>query len=152
RGWSLEKISVEMTAPRYMPLIAYAEAWTPSPRGVVSGRVVYIGNKNTAEIEAIAEQLRGAIVLTHLPQAQFLDMDRPQPGLSDRSVQTGNPAIPQLRSETPVNQLQSILQRAGAAVTLKPSAYRDGTVGVTGSQNTAASAIPSIVVAAEQYN
>ena len=25
-GWSLEKISVEMTQPRYMPLVAYAEA------------------------------------------------------------------------------------------------------------------------------
>src|SRR5688572_375815 len=34
RGWSLEKISVEMTAPRYMPLNAYAEAWTPSTAGV----------------------------------------------------------------------------------------------------------------------
>jgi hypothetical protein len=39
RGWSLEKIAVEMTAPRYMPLIAYADAWTPSLGGVVSGRV-----------------------------------------------------------------------------------------------------------------
>ena len=37
RGWSLEKISVEMTSPRYMPLIAYADAWTPSIAGVVSG-------------------------------------------------------------------------------------------------------------------
>src|SRR5690606_18726341 len=27
RGWSLEKVSAEMTAPRYMPLTAYPEAW-----------------------------------------------------------------------------------------------------------------------------
>src|SRR5215813_6243069 len=26
-GWALEHISVEMTSPRYVPLIAYAEAW-----------------------------------------------------------------------------------------------------------------------------
>src|SRR5262245_9525954 len=71
RGWSLEKISVEMTVPRYMPLIAYAEAWTPSPSGVLSSRVVYIGNKTPAEVEAMAEQLRGAIVLTTLPQTEF---------------------------------------------------------------------------------
>ena len=69
RGWSLEKISVEMTAPRYMPLIAYADAWTPSLGRAVSGRVVYIGDKSAAEVEAMATQLRGAIVLTHLPQA-----------------------------------------------------------------------------------
>ena len=39
RGWQLEHVSVEMTEPRYVPLIAYAEAWSPSTAGVVSGRV-----------------------------------------------------------------------------------------------------------------
>jgi hypothetical protein len=152
RGWTLEKISVEMTAPRYMPLIAYAEAWTPSLGRVVNGRTVYVGDKSAAEVETMASQLRGAIVLTHLPQGQFMDTDRPQPGLSDQAVRTGNPVSPAVRSTTPANQLQPILQRAGVAVTLKPSPYRDGTVGVLGSQNTPATAIPSIVVAAEQYN
>src|SRR4029453_3311178 len=119
---------------------------------VVTGRVVYIGNKSATEVEGMTEQLRGAIVLTHLPQSEFIDVDRPQPGLSNQPIRTGNPASPVARSSTPAAQLQSILQRAGAAVTLKPSAYRDGTVGVLGSQNTAATAVPSIVVAAEQYN
>src|SRR4029450_11931269 len=67
-GWSLEKISVEMTQPRYMPLVAYAEAWTPTLPRVVSGAVVYVGNKTAAEVEAMADRLNGAIVLTHLPQ------------------------------------------------------------------------------------
>jgi hypothetical protein len=151
-GWSLEKISVEMTQPRYMPLIAYAEAWTPSMPAVVSGRVVYIGNKTGAEVEAMAEQLRGAIVLTHLPQTQFLDTDRPQPGLSNDPVQTGNPSSPPARGTAPVTQIQTILQRVRAAVTLKPSPYRDGTVAVLGGQGTAPTAVPSIVLAAEQYN
>src|SRR6185436_8597023 len=90
RGWQLEQISVAMTAPRYFPLIAYAEAWSPSTAGVVSGPVVYVGDKTAAQIQAMAGQLRGAIVLTHLPQADFVDMDRPQPGLDDRPVATGN--------------------------------------------------------------
>ena len=38
-------------------------------------------------------QLRGAIVLTHLPQAAWVDRDRPQPGLDDRPVETGNPTL-----------------------------------------------------------
>ena len=135
-----------------MPLIAYAEAWTPSPAGVVSGRVVYIGNKSAAEVEAMAEQLRGAIVLTALPQAEFLDADRPQPGLSDQPVRTGNPAAASGTQRHSCRPTPTILQRAGAAVTLKPSPYRDGTVGVLGTQTTASNAIPSIVLAAEQYN
>jgi hypothetical protein len=152
RGWSLEKISVEMTAPRYMPLTAYAEAWTPSMAGVVSGRAVYVGDKTASQIEAIAPQLRGAIVLTHLPQAEFVDSDRPQPGLNDRPIVTGNPANPTARSTTPPNDLLPLLQRAGVAVALRPSAYRDGTVGVLGNRNTTSDAVPSIVIAGEQYN
>ena len=152
RGWQLEQISVAMTAPRYFPLIAYAEAWSPSTAGVVSGPVVYVGDKTAAQIQAMAGQLRGAIVLTHLPQANFVDMDRPQPGLDDRPVATGNPALPGARSTTPAGELMPLLARAGAAVALRPSAYRDGTVGVLGNRGTPSDAVPSIVVAGEQYN
>ena len=152
RGWQLDQISVAMTTPRYLPLIAYAEAWSPSTAGVVSGPVVYVGDKTASQIQAMAGQLRGAIVLTHLPQADFVDMDRPQPGLDDRPVATGNPALAQARSTTPANELMPLLSRAGAAVALRPSAYRDGTVGVLGNRATPSDAVPSIVVAGEQYN
>jgi Zn-dependent M28 family amino/carboxypeptidase len=45
-----------------------------------------------------------------------------------------------------------LLKEAGAAVALRPSAYRDGTVGVTGNRATPTDAVPSIVIAGEQYN
>jgi carboxypeptidase Q len=133
-------------------LIAYPDAWTPSTRGALSGRAVYVGDKTASEIQAMAGQLRGAIVLTHVPQAQFFESDRPQPGLNDQPVATGNPVNPGARSTTPVNELLPLLQSAGAGVILKPSAYRDGTVGVVGNRNTSPDAVPSITVAAEQYN
>ena len=152
RGWQLEQVSVEMTEPRYVPLVAYAEAWSPPTAGVVSGRVVYVGDKTGAQVQAMSAQLRGAIVLTHLPQTEFVTGDRPQPGLDDRPVATGNPVLPSPRSVTPVNELMALLGRAGAAVMLRPSAYRDGTVGVTGNRATPSDAVPSIVVAGEQYN
>ena len=153
RGWSLEKLSLEMTSPRYMPLTGYPEAWTPSiAGGVLSGQVVYLGDKTAAEIQAMAASLRGAIVLTHEPQTQFFDVDRPQPGLSDASVRTGNPQGIPLRSATPMQQVLPLLRAAGVGVTLRPSAYRDGTVGVVGSRTTEDGAVPAIVLAAEQYN
>jgi carboxypeptidase Q len=151
-GWQLEKISIEMTEPRYLPLIAYAEAWTPSPKAVVSGRAVYVGDKNAAQIQAMAGQLRGAIVLTHLPQTEWVEHDRPQPGLGDKPVATGNPPLPQARSTTPAGELMPLLARAGAAVALRPSAYRDGTVGVLGNRMTSSDSVPSIIIAGEQYN
>src|SRR5215510_4671061 len=54
RGWQLDHVSVEMTEPRYVPLIAYAEAWSPSTKGVVSGRVVYVGDKTASQIQEMA--------------------------------------------------------------------------------------------------
>ncbi len=152
RGWQLERVSVEMTEPRYMPLIAYAEAWSPSTAGVANGRAVYVGDKTGAQIQAIAGQLRGAIVLTHLPVTDFVTRDRPQPGLDDRAVAAGNPTLPQPQSTTPAKELVPLLASAGAAVTIRPSAYRDGTVGVTGNRATPSDAVPSIVIAGEQYN
>jgi carboxypeptidase Q len=152
RGWQLDHVSVAMTEPRYMPLIAYAEAWSPSPKGAVTGRPVYVGDKTAAQIQAMADQLRGAIVLTHLPQLLFVDQDRPQPGLDDRPVATGNPSLAQARTLTPARELMPLLARAGAAVALRPSAYRDGTVGVTGNRDTTSDAVPSVVIAGEQYN
>ena len=152
RGWQLEQVSAAMTAPRYLPLIAYAEAWTPSTSGVITGNAIYVGDKNSMQVQAMAAQLRGAIVLTHLPQEAWVDADRPQPGLNDRPVATGNPSLPGARSTTPVSELMPILQRAGAAVALRPSAYRDGTVGVLGNRTTASDAVPSLIIAGEQYN
>jgi hypothetical protein len=152
RGWQLDHISVAMTEPRYMPLIAYADAWSSSVANAVTGRPVYIGDKTAEQIDAMASQLRGAIVLTHLPQAEFVDRDRPQPGLDERPVQTGNPSLPGPRRQTPVNDLTMVLRKAGVAVALRPSAYRDGTVGVTGNRETPSDAVPTIVVAGEQYN
>ena len=151
-GWQLEHVSAAMTEPRYFPLTAYAEAWTPSTRGALSGRVVYIGDKTAAQIEAMATQLRGAIVLTHPEVTVFVERDRPQPALMDGPVATGNPPLPQARGPLPARELNPLLQKHGVAVTLRPSTYRDGTVGVLGNRNTPRDAVPSAIVATEQYN
>lgn len=151
RGWSLEKISVEMTAPRYMPLIGYAQAWGPSIDGVLSGPVVYIGDKTIDEIAAMRADLSGAIVLPSGPQLDFQDTDRPQPGLGD-SVRTGNPPRVRANAAAPWPEVVPLLQEVGAGAIIGPSYYRDGTVGVLGFRGTPDDAIPSITVAAEQYN
>src|SRR5512138_3015466 len=51
RGWQLDRLSVEMTEPRYVPLIAYADAWSPSTRGAISGNAIYVGDKTAAQIQ-----------------------------------------------------------------------------------------------------
>ena len=79
RGWTLRALTVEMVAPRYMPLIGYAEAWSPPTSGVLTGTPVYIGDSTAEEIDSLADRLDSAIVLAARPQVEFLSEDRPQP-------------------------------------------------------------------------
>ena len=152
RGWSLEKLTVEMTLPRYMPLIGYAEAWSPSTTGLLAGTPIYIGDSSVEEIEALGTRLRGAIVLTARPQTEFLRADRPQPAAGAGPVQTGNPPFPGPSSATPRFEILQRLQTLGAGVAVSPGATEHGTVRVQGNRATATDAVPSVVLAAEQYN
>jgi carboxypeptidase Q len=78
RGWTLEKSSIEMLEPRYMPLIGYPEAWSASTKGKITGTPVFIGDKSQAEIEKMKGQLKGAIVLSQPLQDSFERVDRKQ--------------------------------------------------------------------------
>ena len=154
RGWTLEKLTAEMTTPRYMPLLAYAEAWSPSTTGAVRGVPVYVGDSTADEIDRLGARLRGAIVLAYRPQSEFLRADRMEPsvGPPGSPVTTGNPPYPDASSAMPAVQLLARLQTLGAAVVLRPGAMEHGTVRVQGNRSTAADAVPTVVLAAEQYN
>ena len=154
RGWTLEKLAVEMTTPRYMPLLAYAEAWSPSTPGAVRGAPVYLGDSTADEIDRLGARLRGAIVLAYRPRSEFLRADRMEPsvGPPGSPVKTGNPPYPDASSATPSAQLLARLRTLGAAVVLRPGAMEHGTVRVQGNRATAPDAVPTVVLAAEQYN
>jgi carboxypeptidase Q len=155
RGWTLQQQTLEMTAPRYAPLLGYAEAWTPSTRGVITGSPVYVGDLTAEQIEALGERLRGAIVLASAPQTVFTRADRPQPSTADGPVRTGAPprAPGEMGSSVvPTNQLMRLLQQHGAAAVLRPSRGEHGTVFVLGNRNTPDDAVPSLTLSAEHYN
>jgi carboxypeptidase Q len=151
-AWTLEKLTTEMTAPHYMPLLAYAEAWSPSTSGVVTGTPVYVGDSTVEEIDALGSRLRHAIVLTARPQTEYLSKDRQEPFQGDGPVRTGNPLFPGPTSRVPQRELLARLQKYGAGVALAPSATLHGTVRVQGNPATAPDAVPTLTIAAEQYN
>ena len=53
RGWALDKLTIEMIEPRYMPLLGYAEAWSPATAGEVIVPVVSVIGKTPAEIASM---------------------------------------------------------------------------------------------------
>ena len=153
RGWSLRKLVLEMVEPYYLPLLGFAEAWTPSTKGELLAAPVYIGDlPDTTAVRGRAAELKGAIVLATKPQLQFITKDRAEPSLSEQPVTIGAP--PFLNPGGPLgNQSRArIMQEVGAALVLRPTQGQHGTMFVLGSRTTPDAAAPSVVLAAEHYN
>src|SRR5258706_397071 len=152
RGWSLEKLTLEMVAPRYTPLIGYAEAWTPSTKGELLGTPVYIGDlPDSTAVRARAASLRGAIVLAPRPQEELIARDREEPSLHDEPVPIGAPPFLNARGPLPGRALAAMMREVGAGVVLRPTQGKHGTVFVLGNRATPRDAAPSLVLAAEHY-
>jgi hypothetical protein len=153
RGWVLDRLVVEMVEPRYMPLIGYAEAWSPSTKGEIVATPIAVAGRTPEDVAAMKDTLAGAIVLTQ-PEALFIKEDRPQPSLSDTPVRIGAP--PSVRGRGNAAGARAIAQAvrdAGAAVTIRSSEGEHGTVFVLGRDPGAnAAAVPSVVLAGEHYN
>ena len=151
RGWVLDKFVVEMTEPRYMPLIGYAEAWSLPTKGEIVATPVITGGRTVADVTAMKDKLAGAIVMIS-PDAAFIREDRPQPTLSDTPVRIGQPP-PVLPRGNPADTraIGDMILAAGPAVTIRTSEGEHGTVFVLGNDR-GERALPSIVLAGEHYN
>ncbi len=150
RGWTLEKLTLEMVEPRYLPLIGYAEAWSPSTDGDVVAAPVFIGGKTPETVEAMRAQLKGALVMTQPLMTRFVRADRPQP--TDPQASRSQPnASAGTRPPAIAQRIAEIVRESGAAVQLRPSIGEHGTVFVTG-RDGGPGGVPSVVLSAEHYN
>jgi carboxypeptidase Q len=152
-GWELQRFTIEMTAPRYMPLLAYPEAWSPGTKGVVEAPLQYVGDKSAAEVRGLGPSLRGAILLVQPPVADFVRADRPQP---DDSMRAPAPPSADARAERAARaqearDLENALRASGAAALVRPSPGEYGTVFVTGNPKRGDEP-PALTMAGEHYN
>ncbi len=152
RGWELTGFTLEMTSPRYMPLIGYPQAWSAATDGVLAGTPLFLGDTSAAEIEQLEPRLKGAIVLSQPMQTEFVRADRAQPSTATEKVTIGAPPMPGTRrSQDDARRITQALREGGAGVVLRPSAGEHGTMFVLGG-DAGANAMPSVVLAAEHYN
>jgi carboxypeptidase Q len=160
RGWTLDQLTVEMIEPRYLPLIGYADAWSPStPREIVA-TPVFAPVTTADDVAKIKDRLQGAIAMTQPILTNFVRKDRPNPtdpGYEPNSAAYATSVGQRGRgpsAETPQQRAQRLTQAlhdAGVAVVLKPSVGEHGTVFVTGRDNGPA-AYPAVTLSAEHYN
>ena len=86
RGWELQKFYAAMTAPQYMPLIAYPKAWTPGTNGVIKGSPVLFNVRAVADLEKYKGKLKDAIVLTQPEQPLDISFEPSASRLTDDRV------------------------------------------------------------------
>lgn len=146
RGWTMDRVSIEMVAPRYLPLIGYPKGWSPATAGKIVAAPVWLPGLDPAAVQAQAGSLKGAIVMTSPVQSYAIRADRP-PASGDLQAPQPAPARPpQLNAERLAG-----LKTAGVGVTLEPNIGEHGTVFVTG-RDLGPNAVPTVVLASEHYN
>ena len=159
RGWSLDKFSIEMLEPRYMPMIGYPRGWSASTNGRLVSEPISFGGKSASEVRALESSLRDAIVLTDPLETDFIREDRPAPRREDRFAEPSANNAPSRTAAQEERERRRELQRtvtevtrnAGAGVLLAPTGGEHGTLFVTG-RDPGAGGVPSVVLAGEHYN
>jgi hypothetical protein len=148
-----------MVEPRYLPLIGYADGWSPSTDGELVATPVFIGGRSAAEVEAMGAALKGAIVFTQPMMTSFVRRDRPQPSdpayvpnSAAYATSVGRAGQAGQRAEgSEAQRITALLRNAGAGVLVRPSIGEHGTVFVTG-RDGGEGARPAITLSGEHYN
>ena len=177
RGWVLDKFTLEMIEPRFMPLIGYPEAWSPSTTGELVTTVVSLAGAEPEAVKSMEARLKGAAVMTQPIVTNFIRVDRAQPSeLPDQPFEApgaraggrggaGQPGAAGGRQggaggrqgaaggpPTPQQQIDATIRSAGAGVLLRPSRGEHGTLFLAGGRDNPSDLLPKVVVIGEHYN
>jgi len=171
RGWSFDKVSVNVVEPTPFPLIAYPEAWTPGTKGPIVGEVIQVNIESEADFEKYKGKLKGRIVMTAPARDAKAWFNAPGERMRDEELlKMANdlPPAGQGRQMAPA-QMQAMRARMvlapkitafliaeGALAQLKIARIGDGgTVFVQGGgsrEKNGPAALPSLQLTAEHYN
>lgn len=174
KGWSVERFSVEMTAPTYDRLVAYPLAWSPSTNGIVTGKPVVVSVRSTADFEKYRGKLKGAIVMNgrfdlNTPESRA---ENPTKRFTDEELSKASQATDPakeginggatasywdeekdwLAGLARANEINKFFHDEGIAALIQPSRRMNGVLGVQGFYTPdPAMNFPAFVVAREQY-
>jgi hypothetical protein len=171
RGWSNDRLTANVLAPRPFPLLAAPRAWTPGTAGTVSADVVVTAIRNESDFASWTGKLGGKVVLNAAaPTVQLLTNPLARrfsaQELTDLQAQPVNPGRGRgARAGGPGNaaafteKLNEFFAREGVVATLEPGSGRNDRANILVHNAPARyygesppMMTPQLVVAAEQYN
>ena len=85
-GWSYEYVSAHMTAPSYMPILAYPRPWTGSTKGKITGNPILATVSSKEDMDKWRGKLKGAIVLLKDPRPVHPNFSAPAKRLDDKDL------------------------------------------------------------------
>lgn len=80
RGWTYDRATIDMLAPRKTSLHGIPLAWTPGTAGPQEAEVVYLDAVTEAELQKYRGKLKGKVVMLNEP----LDVEEPRREISKR--------------------------------------------------------------------
>ena len=156
RGWELQGFTLEMTEPRYMPLIGYPDAWSPPTAREIVAVPLSIAGIPFDSLDKMRARLKGAIVLLQPMQTNFVREDRVQPtnpGVPDNPpAGRGGGGGGGRGGQGDAARIARLLHDVGVGAVLKTSRGEHGTLFAQTRDVGDSVAVPTIVVAAEHYN
>ena len=172
RGWTLDRYTLEMIEPRYMPLVGLPEAWSPSTSGEVIAPAFLLAGKSPEEVEALGSQgaLKGAAILSQPIVTNFIREDRIQPTAPGAPPVSGAPTAQPATANaaaagagrgrgagaggapTNAQRIDAAIRSGGAAVLLRPSRGQHGTLFVQAGRDNPSDTLPKVVLIGEHYN
>jgi carboxypeptidase Q len=170
KGWELDRFSLEMVAPRYMPLIAFPEAWSASTKGEIVAEPILVAGKTPEQVQALLPKLEGGVVMTQPVMTNFIVADRVQP--TDSAAPAAPPANFRANycapaaapaggragggraggQPTDAQRIAQILNEANPAIRLTATRGLHGSLFLQGGRYSAPAKSTNIVVAGEHYN
>jgi carboxypeptidase Q len=171
RGWSNEKLTANVLAPRPFPLVAAPRAWTPGTSGPITADVVVTVIRTEGDFAAWTGKLAGKVVANQ-PLANVQLLTAPlarrftEQELTDLQSQPVNPGRGRgARGGGPGNAAQFIerlnefFAREGVVATLEPGSGRNDRSNILVHNAPARyysdkppMLTPQLIVASEQYN
>jgi carboxypeptidase Q len=166
KGWELDRFTLEMVEPRYMPLLGFPEAWSAPTAGEIVATPLHTGGKTLAEVQALAPRLKGAVVMTQPIMTNYITTDRVQP--TDPSAPAATPPANRRNycapaagggggrgrggEQSEAQRVAQLITEASPAVRLTATRGEHGSLFLQGGRFSAPARSTNIVVAAEHYN
>ncbi len=164
-GWAYTSYTGFINEPQYQPLIGYPLAWTPGTNGPLTAEAVLAPIRTEADLDQYKGKLRGKIVLRDAPRNLTLPTDPAGRRYSDAQLADLSafpiPAPPTRNAEPPLtpqqarklrDRLNQFWKEEGVPLIIRLSPGDGGAVFVQGADRDSKDNVPTIVLAAEQYN